>query len=44
MKLAYISLLKVKKVLSIGNMIEKYRDAQVILVAPVFKSLEGTAA
>lgn len=44
MKLAYINLLKVKKILSIGNMIEKYREAQVILVAPVFKSLEGRLA
>ena len=42
MKKAYQSLLRVKETLSIGKMLEKYKDAHKILMSPAFKTLECT--
>jgi hypothetical protein len=41
MKRAYHYLLKVKNALSVGKMLERFKDAHVILMSPAFKALES---
>ena len=42
MKKAYQYLLRVKDSLSVGKMLEKFKDAHLVLLSPAFKALESS--